>query len=80
MINRDEASSAGRDRCVYGSRPGVKHRQSRSCFEIAGIGGNVIVDGVKKAISELKRNGVEALGLMPGSLSIAEMITSKGVC
>ena len=40
----------------------------------------MIVDGVEKAVPEAFANGVEALGLMPGSLSIAEMLTSKGVC
>ena len=35
---------------------------------------------IKKAIPELKWNGIEGMGLYPRSLSIRQMITSKGGC
>jgi putative transposase len=35
---------------------------------------------IKKAIPELKWNGIEGIGLYPRSLSIRQMITSKGGC
>ena len=35
---------------------------------------------IKKAIPEAFANGIEGIGLYPGSLSIKEMITSKEVC
>ena len=35
---------------------------------------------MKKAIPEAFANGIEGIGLYPGSLSIKEMITSKGGC
>ena len=35
---------------------------------------------MKKAIPEAFVNGIEGIGLYPGSLSIKEMITSKGGC
>jgi putative transposase len=35
---------------------------------------------IKKAILKSFENGIEGVGLHPGSLSIGEMITSKEVC
>ena len=35
---------------------------------------------IKKAIPEAFANGIEGIGLYPGSLSIKDMITSKEVC
>jgi len=35
---------------------------------------------IKKAVPELKVNWIEGIGLYPRSLSIKEMITSKGGC
>ena len=35
---------------------------------------------IKKAIPELKWNGIEGVGLYPRSLSIRQMITSKDGC
>ena len=35
---------------------------------------------IKKAIPEAFANGIEDIGLYPGSLSIKEMTTSKGGC
>ena len=41
---------------------------------------NAVYNIIKKAIPEAFVNGIEGTGLYPRSLSIKQMITSKGLC
>jgi putative transposase len=41
---------------------------------------NAVYNIIKKAIPEAFANGIEGIGLYPRSLSIRQMITSKGRC
>ncbi|MHB1902428.1 MAG: RNA-guided endonuclease TnpB family protein, partial [Cuniculiplasma sp.] len=41
---------------------------------------NAVYNIIKKAIPEAFVNGIEGIGLYPRSLSIKQMITSKGLC